>query len=94
MKSTGFFRRLAACGAGLSYGIAPETVLHHIAYDNKRGYRSCDGSEVAMVLLRAVGAPLNAEQRYLTPVPQTLVTAAVHDLLRRGKECTAGHGPS
>ncbi|MCS0634962.1 iron-containing alcohol dehydrogenase [Streptomyces sp. LP05-1] len=85
--------RVGVCRC-LTVGIAPETVLHHIAYDNKRGYRSCDGSEVAMVLLRAVGAPLNAEQRYLTPVPHTLVAAAVHDLLRRGKECTAGHGPS
>ncbi|MFH8983940.1 2-deoxy-scyllo-inosose synthase [Streptomyces varsoviensis] len=73
----------------LAAGIAPTTVLHHVAYDNKRGYRSCGGDEVAMVLLGALGKPLGADEHYLTPVPHAHVADAVHDLLRRGAQCPA-----
>ncbi|MEV0275731.1 2-deoxy-scyllo-inosose synthase [Streptomyces sp. NPDC050610] len=81
--------RVGVCRC-LTAGIAPKTVLHHIAFDNKRGYRSCDGDEVAMVLLSALGKPLGADEHYLTPVPHAHVAAAVHDLLRRGGECSGG----
>ncbi|MEV0263507.1 iron-containing alcohol dehydrogenase [Streptomyces sp. NPDC050617] len=81
--------RVGVCRC-LTAGIAPKTVLHHIAFDNKRGYRSCDGDDVAMVLLGGLGKPLGADEHYLTPVPHRHVAAAVHDLLRRGGECAGG----
>ncbi|MCP2258276.1 3-dehydroquinate synthase [Streptoalloteichus tenebrarius] len=71
----------------LSAGIDPGTVLHHVEFDNKRGYRHHDRDVVPMVLLEGLGRPANHEGRFLTSVPRAVVREAVHDLLRRGKEC-------
>ncbi|MFF4601514.1 iron-containing alcohol dehydrogenase [Streptomyces sp. NPDC001339] len=76
----------------LTAGLDPDTVMHHIGFDNKRGYQPHPSSEVSMVLLSALGVPLNPDRRYLTPVPRAEVRAVVEDLLRRGAECGAPAG--
>ncbi|GAA2253878.1 2-deoxy-scyllo-inosose synthase [Streptomyces amakusaensis] len=85
--------RVGVCRC-LTVGIEAETVLHHIAFDNKRGYRRGDDNQVSMVLLDGIGSPLHPDDHYLTPVPYTDVAAAVHELLRLGRQCREGHGTS
>ncbi len=74
----------------LTVGLSPEAVMQHIEFDNKRGYQRHRAGEIPMVLLEALGAAAHPAQHYLTPVPRTEVLAAVHELLRQGKECAKG----
>ncbi|MFC5722386.1 iron-containing alcohol dehydrogenase [Streptomyces gamaensis] len=78
--------RVGVCRC-LTAGLDTETVMRHIGFDNKRGYQAHSSSHVPMVLLSALGVPLGPGQRCLTPVPRRAVRAAVHELLRRGREC-------
>ncbi|AZQ74426.1 iron-containing alcohol dehydrogenase [Streptomyces luteoverticillatus] len=82
--------RVGVCRC-LTAGLDTETVMHHIGFDNKRGYEAHTSSDVPMVLLGALGVPLGLGQHYLTPVPRRAVRAAVDELLRRGRECDGGH---
>jgi 3-dehydroquinate synthase/2-deoxy-scyllo-inosose synthase len=85
--------RVGVCRC-LTVGLAPETVLRHLEFDNKRGYRHDGAGDMSMVLLEALGAPLNPDERYLTQVPRGLVVSVVLDLLHLGRQCPRGHeGP-
>jgi 3-dehydroquinate synthase len=60
--------------------ISDQDVLALVAYDNKRGYRAVDSGVVNMILLRALGEPLESAELPLTPVPIDRLCSALAGL--------------